>query len=103
MVKASHGPESDEPRWSDIGSKLESDVRGVIAGIVGTKEDADWQTIGNQVVDKVREAWEKMRGDKGEPVEPEHPRAVKIEITTEEGSADQPPAVKSSDPVDPAI
>lgn len=92
-----------EVRWSDIGSKVERDVRGWIGGLVGTSKDADWQTIGNQIVDKVRHAAEKVtKSDKpGEPSDADVQRAAsRIEITSEDD--DQPPAVKSSKPIDPA-
>jgi hypothetical protein len=96
--------EEGEASWRDIGAKLESDVRGLVGGLVGTGHDSDWQTIGNQVATKARQAFDKavtmVRGTE-KTEESSRSAPVKIQITSEEEGEDKPPVVKSSDPVDP--
>jgi hypothetical protein len=79
-----------EVSWADIGSKIEGDVRGWIGGLVGTSEDADWQTIGNQIVDKVRDTFESVtKKDKGAADDDTAARKSRIEIESD----DTPPTV----------
>ena len=64
LVRAEPKPapeaEPAEPAWSDIGAKIERDVRGWIGHLVGAGENADWKTVGDQVIDQVRVAFDKM-------------------------------------------
>ncbi len=95
-------PSEPEPTWNDIGQKIEHDVRGWVAALVGTREDADWQTIGNRVFDQVRAAFDKARsGSEGQP----RGAAEKIHIETDEAPPatreDIPPAVTDETPVEP--
>lgn len=107
LVKAQHkAPEGEEApeaeaSWSDIGSKVEHDMRGWIASVVGTEKDADWKTIGDQMMDHVKNAFDtisenlKKSGDKGKT----HTPSEKIEIHSDGDSA--APKVTSEEPVDP--
>lgn len=97
------GEEPAEPSWVDIGSKIESDVRSWVAGVVGTPEDADWGKISNEVVGKVKDALDKMRHSaKDKDVEDEVRRAAqRISIEGEEAGGENPPNVASTiDPVE---
>ncbi|GIV81054.1 MAG: hypothetical protein KatS3mg051_0408 [Anaerolineae bacterium] len=77
--------------WSDIGAKIERDVRGWIGEIVGAGEQADWKTIGDQVLDQVRVAFNKVAQSarKREESAPQG-QVTRIPI---EGEEDRPPAV----------
>ena len=92
---AEEGAEA-EARWSDIGSKIERDVRGWVASVVGTEKEADWPTIGNRMFDHARTAFDKAVNTAKEARHKDAP-PEKIVIEGE----DEPPVVKSSKPVDP--
>lgn len=103
LVRAEPKPapeaEPAEPGWSDIGAKIERDVRGWIGHLVGAGEDADWKDVGDQVVDQVRTAFDKM-AKSAKKKEGEEPFSPPARITIE-GDEDQPPAVVSEEPVEP--
>jgi len=106
LVKAQHKtPEGEEApeaeaSWGDIGSKVETDMRGWIASLVGTEKDADWKTIGDQMMDHVKTAFDKISenlkksGEKGKSPSP----SEKIEIQGDDSAG---PKVASEEPVDP--
>lgn len=103
LVRAEPKPapeaEPAEPGWSDIGAKIERDVRGWIGHLVGAEENADWKTVGDQVVDQVRAAFDKMARS-AKKKEGEEPYSPPARITIE-GDEDQPPAVVSEEPAEP--
>lgn len=80
--------EGGETSWADIGAKIENDVRGWLGGLVGTSEEADWQTIGNQMVTKVRDAVESVtKKDKSAATDEDLARrASRIEIESDENN-----------------
>jgi hypothetical protein len=94
-------PEAEpaEPRWSDIGAKIERDVRGCVGHLVGVGKDADWKTIGDQAMSHARSALNRAAKStrKKERAEPYTPPA-RITI---EGEEDQPPPVVSREPAEP--
>lgn len=93
-------PEAEpaEPRWSDIGAKIERDVRGWAGHLVGVGKDADWKTIGNQAASHARSAFDKMKSTRKK--EREEPYTPPARITIE-GEEDQPPPVASQERVEP--
>jgi len=89
-----------EASWADIGTKVESDVRSWVAGLVGTSQDADWRTISNQVTAKVKDAFEKLRRTEKKTDDSDVRRAAqRISIEGEEAGGENPPPAA---PVDPA-
>jgi hypothetical protein len=101
LVRAQKADEEAEASWGDIGSKIERDVRGWVGTVVGAEDEADWQAIGRQIGEHVSKAFEKvteaMRSKKGDK-ESENAPPIKIEIEGDDG--DEPPVVKSEEPVD---
>jgi len=91
--------EARDPGWSDIGAKVERDVRGWIGDLVGAGEEANWKAIGDQVLDHVRTAVDKVAQSvkKDDGKEDAYPQAAKIEIEGE----DDGPEVTSEEQVDP--
>jgi len=89
--------EEGEARWSDIGAKVERDMRGWMASLVGTEKDADWQAIGDRLMDQVRQAFDKItKSEQKGDAEGGAVRSTRIEI-----ESDEPPAVQSEKPIDP--
>lgn len=106
LVRAERKPaegveaESAEASWADIGTKIEHDVRGWVAGVVGTEKDADWQHIGNRMFDHARSTFDKaVKAAKDAAASRKEPSAPAEKITIE--GEDESPVVKSSTPVDP--
>lgn len=100
---AQAGEQPAEASWTDIGVKVESDVRSWVAGLVGTAENADWGKITNELVGKVKETIDKVRHSaKSTDAEDEVRRAAhRISIEGEETGGDNPPPAASTiDPVD---
>jgi len=86
-----------EASWSDIGSKVETDMRGWIGSLVGTEKDADWKTIGDQVMDHVKTAFDKvsesLKKEDGDEKDV-YPQSEKISIESDDAGA-------TEEPVDP--
>ncbi|MEW6580863.1 MAG: hypothetical protein AB1435_16940 [Chloroflexota bacterium] len=103
LVRAEPKPapeaEPAEPGWSDIGAKIERDVRGWIGHLVGAEENANWKAVGDQVIDQVRTAFDKV-AKSTKKKEGEEPYSPPARITIE-GDEDQPPAVTSEEPIEP--
>lgn len=91
-----------EVSWTDIGAKVESDVRSWVAGLVGTSEEADWRTISSKVTDKAKHTLDKLRhGDKPDADVEVRRAAQRIAIDSEETGGDNPPPAASTvDPVE---
>ena len=83
-----------EASWTDIGAKVEHDVRGLVGGIVGTPDDAGWDTIAQTMVDKVRGVFGKGAHSGKENANPNadapRPRSGKGEITSEDATTTGP-------------
>lgn len=75
-----------ETSWGDIGAKVEHDVRGWVAALVGTQKEADWKTIGDQVVTQVKHAVDKISESlkKEDKADKPYPESEKIVIEGEE-------------------
>ncbi len=95
----------DEASWSDIGAKIETDVRGWVGSLVGTGKDADWKTIGDEIMGHVKTAFDKVSESlKGEEEEQQqgYQQSEKIDIEGDESDpSGSGPKVTSEKPVEP--
>jgi hypothetical protein len=55
--------------WSEIGQRIESQIRGAIGGWAGASAEDDWSTIGNKMAAKVQRILDEAMPDAAPKVE----------------------------------
>jgi len=94
-----------EATWTDIGAKVERDVRGLVGGLIGTPEDAGWDAIAQTMVDKVRDAIGKATGAgkaaHGTETETPAPRSGRVEIEGDDDATTSGPTGDVKLDIDP--